>query len=75
MGSNPPSLGMHECAKATKPPYTGAVCPVVWEGRGRETFPSPDSAAGSRKKRPEGVLYGLEPSLSSLRRVRQHGTA
>jgi len=33
------------------------------------------SAAGSRKKHPEGVLDGLELSLPGLRRVRQHGTA
>src|SRR5262245_14829990 len=30
---------------------------------------------GSRKKCPEGVLYGPEPSLPGLRRVRQHGAA
>jgi hypothetical protein len=33
------------------------------------------AAAGSRKKRPAGVLYGLEPALPGLRYVRQHETA
>jgi hypothetical protein len=33
------------------------------------------SAAGSRKKRPAGVLYGREPSWPGLRCVRPHGPA
>src|SRR5262249_58447359 len=34
----------------------------------------PPWTAGSRQKRPKSMLYGLEPSLPSLRRVTPHGT-
>ena len=55
--------------------------PILDEVSRRETFatsfriPAERSAAGSRKKRPEGVLYGLAPSLPGLRWVRQQGAA
>jgi hypothetical protein len=37
--------------------------------------PTERSAAGSRKKCPEKVLYGPETSLCSYRRARRHGAA
>jgi hypothetical protein len=63
----------------------GHMCPIRHEPISYETdavshgigscWISHGGATGSRKKRPEGVLYGLEPSLPGQRRVRQQGTA
>ena len=32
--------------KSVEPPWYGPVCPVVWEGWGREAPPYPDCVAG-----------------------------
>ena len=38
--------------KSVEPPWYGPVCPVVWEGRGREAPPYPDSpSVGGRSVR------------------------
>ena len=34
--------------KSVEPPWYGPVCPVVWEGRGREAPPYPDCAEYDR---------------------------
>ena len=45
-----------------KPPWYGPVCPVVWEGRGREAPPYPDLCAESAmwdRRSPDPFPYGL----------------